>query len=40
MSAVQQCIGGANPKRQREALLSKRPVVVVGTPGRWVWGCG
>jgi hypothetical protein len=32
--AVQQLIGGANPARQREALVKHRPIVVVGTPGR------
>ncbi len=31
---VQQCIGGANPARQRAALAKARPLVVVGTPGR------
>lgn len=31
---VQQCIGGANFVRQREALRFHRPVIVVGTPGR------
>lgn len=33
-SAVQQCIGGANPHRQREALQKHEPLLVVGTPGR------
>lgn len=32
--SVQQCIGGANIHRQREALKANRPIVVVGTPGR------
>lgn len=32
--AVQQCIGGANPHRQAQALKDNRPVLVVGTPGR------
>jgi len=32
--AAQQCIGGANPARQKEALLELRPLLVVGTPGR------
>ena len=32
--AVQQCIGGANPKRQQEALAKHKPLIVVGTPGR------
>lgn len=32
--AVQQCIGGANPHRQAEAVHVNRPVMVVGTPGR------
>lgn len=32
--AVQQCIGGANMTRQREALKLNRPILVVGTPGR------
>lgn len=32
--AVQQCIGGANPHRQAEAVHANRPVMVVGTPGR------
>ncbi len=31
---VQQCIGGANPHRQLEALKRARPLVVIGTPGR------
>lgn len=32
--AVQQVIGGANPKRQAEALAAvPGPLVVVGTPG-------
>lgn len=31
---VQQCIGGANGKRQVEALRKNKPLVVVGTPGR------
>ncbi len=31
---VQQCIGGANGARQREALVRHRPLLVVGTPGR------
>ncbi|GAX80023.1 hypothetical protein CEUSTIGMA_g7462.t1 [Chlamydomonas eustigma] len=31
---VQQCIGGANPKRQEEAILMNKPIIVVGTPGR------
>jgi len=32
--AVQQCIGGANMLRQRDALKLYKPVLVVGTPGR------
>lgn len=32
--AVQQCIGGANMSRQREALKMYKPFMVVGTPGR------
>jgi superfamily II DNA/RNA helicase len=32
--SVQQCIGGANIHRQREALKLNRPILVVGTPGR------
>jgi superfamily II DNA/RNA helicase len=32
--AVQQCIGGANPERQKTALQELRPLAVVGTPGR------
>lgn len=32
--AVQQCIGGANMGRQREALKQYKPILVVGTPGR------
>jgi superfamily II DNA/RNA helicase len=32
--AVQQCIGGANIKRQLEALKKNKPALVVGTPGR------
>ncbi|KAK9813006.1 hypothetical protein WJX72_007336 [[Myrmecia] bisecta] len=31
---VQQCIGGANPGRQADALKANKPVLVVGTPGR------
>ena len=31
---VQQCIGGANPHRQMDALKRSRPLVVIGTPGR------
>lgn len=31
---TQQAIGGANAKRQEEALRRKRPLIVVGTPGR------
>ncbi len=31
---AQQAIGGANPKRQHEALRRHRPLLVVGTPGR------
>ena len=31
---TQQCIGGANVRRQEEAIRRKRPLVVVGTPGR------
>ena len=31
---AQQVIGGANPKRQHEALRRFRPALVVGTPGR------
>lgn len=33
-SAVQQLIGGANPRRQAEALAFNKPLIVVGTPGR------
>lgn len=32
--AVQQCIGGANIHRQRDALKTFKPILVVGTPGR------
>lgn len=32
--SVQQCIGGANMIRQREALKQYKPILVVGTPGR------
>ena len=32
--SVQQCIGGANIHRQREALKLNKPIMVVGTPGR------
>ncbi|GAB4818516.1 hypothetical protein N2152v2_005562 [Parachlorella kessleri] len=32
--AVQQCIGGANMIRQKEALKAYKPFLVVGTPGR------
>ena len=31
---VQQCIGGANPARQLDALKKQKPLLVVGTPGR------
>ena len=31
---AQHAIGGANPKRQHEALRRHRPLLVVGTPGR------
>eukprot|EP00466_Bigelowiella_natans_P006211 jgi/Bigna1/145261/aug1.96_g19969 len=31
---VQQLIGGANEIRQKKALKDKRPLVVIGTPGR------
>ncbi|CAK0785427.1 hypothetical protein CVIRNUC_008636 [Coccomyxa viridis] len=31
---VQQAIGGANPKRQAEAIKANKPLVIVGTPGR------
>lgn len=31
---TQQCIGGANVRRQEEAIRRKRPLIVVGTPGR------
>ena len=33
-SAVQQAIGGANRRRQAEAIADNQPLVVVGTPGR------
>ena len=33
---AQHAIGGANPKRQHEALRQHRPMIVVGTPGRIV----
>ena len=33
-SVTQQCIGGANVRRQEEAIRKKKPLVVVGTPGR------
>ena len=33
-SITQQCIGGANVRRQEEALRRKKPLLVVGTPGR------
>lgn len=33
-SAVQQAIGGANMRRQAEAIAQHQPLVVVGTPGR------
>lgn len=33
-NTVQQCIGGANPHRQAEALKNHKPIMVVGTPGR------
>lgn len=31
---VQHAIGGANPKRQHEAMKRYKPALVVGTPGR------
>jgi superfamily II DNA/RNA helicase len=31
---VQQLIGGANQKRQEEALKRNKPIIVIGTPGR------
>ena len=31
---TQQCIGGANVRRQEEGIRKKKPLVVVGTPGR------
>ncbi|CAK9871344.1 unnamed protein product, partial [Sphagnum jensenii] len=31
---VQQVIGGANQKRQEEALKRNKPLIVIGTPGR------
>ncbi|KAK9790326.1 hypothetical protein WJX73_007490 [Symbiochloris irregularis] len=31
---IQQCIGGANPHRQEEAMKLNKPLMVVGTPGR------
>jgi superfamily II DNA/RNA helicase len=31
---TQQCIGGANVRRQEDAIRKKKPLVVVGTPGR------
>lgn len=31
---TQQAIGGANARRQEEAIRKKRPLIVVGTPGR------
>ena len=31
---VQHAIGGANPKRQHEAIKRNKPALVVGTPGR------
>ncbi|KAA6423564.1 MAG: ATP-dependent RNA helicase [Trebouxia sp. A1-2] len=33
-ATIQQCIGGANPTRQAEALKLNKPLMVVGTPGR------
>ncbi|KAL0051824.1 hypothetical protein WJX82_002704 [Trebouxia sp. C0006] len=33
-ATIQQCIGGANPNRQAEALKLNKPLMVVGTPGR------
>eukprot|EP00668_Euglena_longa_P032913 GGOE01042396.1.p1 GENE.GGOE01042396.1~~GGOE01042396.1.p1 ORF type:complete len:676 (+),score=180.89 GGOE01042396.1:27-2030(+) len=33
---LQQLIGGANMERQKEAMLQKRPLLIVGTPGRLV----
>uniref|UniRef100_A0A7S1JFQ0 RNA helicase n=1 Tax=Eutreptiella gymnastica TaxID=73025 RepID=A0A7S1JFQ0_9EUGL len=31
---VQQLIGGANPARQKEEMKKKKPLLVIGTPGR------
>lgn len=33
-SITQQCIGGANVRRQEESLRKKKPLLVIGTPGR------
>lgn len=35
-TAVQQAIGGANLRRQAEAIAEHQPILVVGTPGRVV----
>jgi superfamily II DNA/RNA helicase len=35
-TAVQQAIGGANIRRQAEAIAEHQPIMVVGTPGRVV----
>lgn len=35
-TAVQQAIGGANLRRQAEAIADHQPIMVVGTPGRVV----
>ena len=35
---VQQLIGGANPKRQQEALKQHRPFMVVRDRGSWQGG--
>lgn len=35
-SAVQQAIGGANLRRQADAIVDHQPLMVVGTPGRIV----
>lgn len=35
-TAVQQAIGGANIRRQANAIAEHQPIMVVGTPGRVV----
>ena len=32
---IQQCIGGANSRYQLESLKKNKPLIVIGTPGRY-----